>query len=108
MKHIWKTFPYAPDLLSGSAKTTDGEDPEEGEEELNGIPKIVLSQSAFEINKGNTTAVTVSYTGYTGKVFVTYGLPDKKVSASWGSWSNSKIPLNIKGLTVGSTTFMFS
>ena len=89
--------------LTGEPSPSDGEDPEEGEEELNGVPKIVLSQSAFEMNKGNTTSVTVFYTGYTGKVFVTYGLPDKKVSASWGSWKNSKIPLNIKGLVAGST-----
>lgn len=76
-----------------------------GEEDLGGSgPSILFSTSALSINRGATANVTVSYTGTSETIYLSYALGDSSIcSASWGGWSNNKIPIHITGKKMGST-----
>lgn len=67
-------------------------------------PKISFSKSSVSVKEKDSTTVTVSYSGTTDSVYMTYSLSNSNCSASWGNWSSSSIPLTIKGGTAGSTS----
>jgi len=63
---------------------------------------IKASSTNVVVTKGSSTKVTMSYSGYSGSVYMQYGRTSSSYSCSWGSWSNNKIPLTIKGDYTGS------
>ena len=67
---------------------------------------LSLSKTSVSVEKGGTATVNCSYSGSNSNgITISYSRGDKEiVSCEWGSWSNKKIPITIKGLKEGSTT----
>ena len=73
-------------------------------------PSVILSTSYLSIRKGSSYRVTVSYTGISGSIYLSYNLANSRCSARWDSqWSNHKIGLTLSGIEKGTnivTIFM--
>ena len=66
-------------------------------------PKVTVSSSSVSLNKGATKSVTCSYSGTSETIYLRYSTTNTSAySLSWGSWNNSKVPLNITGKAAGS------
>ena len=77
-EELGDAWPDLSELTVDAVSEEDGEDPQEGEEEeLNGYPQIILSDTGAELNKGQSTNITVSYTGFTGKITMTSAGPTR-------------------------------
>ena len=101
-EELGDAWPDLSELTVDAVSEEDGEDPQEGEEELSGYPQIVLSDTGAELNKGKSTTITVSYTGFTGKITMTSALSQKNtVTTSFSKWNSGKCTLTIKGNSVG-------
>lgn len=72
---------------------------------VNNSATLRASLSSVTVKKGNTTSVTLTYAGYSGCVYLSYGTTNTTAyTCSWGGWYGSSIPLKIQGNSIGKGT----
>lgn len=71
---------------------------------------LSVSSTSVSLEKGDTTKVNCSYTGSNANgISISYSVNNKNIATcEWGEFSNKRVPLTIKGVSVGSTTVTIS
>ncbi|MGN1156889.1 MAG: hypothetical protein ACI4TK_11995, partial [Agathobacter sp.] len=61
------------------------------------------SSTSVSVTKGGASKITMSYSGYSGSVYMQYSITNSNAfGCSWGNWSGSSIPITVTGKNVGS------
>ena len=69
---------------------------------LGASPSVTASKTSITMKAGETATVTMSVSGFSGSVYLSYSTNNtKSYSGSWGSWNRLKIPLRIKANAAG-------
>ncbi len=71
---------------------------------------LSVSSTSVSLEKGDTTKVNCSYTGSNANgISISYSVNNKNIATcEWGEFSNKRVLLTIKGVSVGSTTVTIS